>query len=370
MDKLSASELARYQRQMRLEEIGEAGQLRLKRAKVLVIGAGGLGCPALQYLCAAGVGSLGIVDSDYVERSNLHRQVLFGEHVLGKLKAEVAAERLSELNPDIEIRAFPLRLQANNVCSIFSGFDIVVDGSDNFGTRYLVNDACIEMGLPFVSAAIFGFEGQLGVFNWTDAQGLKGPSYRCLFPEPPAAESVPSCAQAGVMGVLPGVLGCLQANEALKMILGIGEVLSGKFFTLDLLTGRASVFGVKRREGIIENTKILSESNYAQLCQSEVALVREIDVAELKRRLSEKSEVCLIDVREPFEKEIADLGGVLIPPSEILQRAGEIPRDREVVLYCHSGARSARAVEQLQRELGYNNLYNLRGGIAAWHCSN
>lgn len=366
METLSAAEIARYHRQIRLPEIGQEGQLKLKRAKVLVLGAGGLGCPVLQYLASAGVGSLGVVDFDYVERSNLHRQVLFGESSLGALKVDAAKSRLLDLNPEINLQTFPVRLHANNVREIFSGFDIIVDGSDNFGTRYLVNDACVELNLPFVSAAIFGFQGQLGVFNWTDAAGVQGPSYRCLFPEPPDAGSVPSCAEAGVLGVLPAVLGSMQANEVLKIILGIGEVLSGKYLSIDLLENKSTLLNIMRREEIIQRTKILDDAEYARMCECLNAPVREIEVRELKQKLDAKQNIFLVDVREDFEKQIADIGGTLISPAEILLRAGEIPRDAEVILYCRSGARSARAIELLQQQLGYRNLYNLKGGILAW----
>ncbi len=366
MQDFSDSELARYSRQIRLAEIGEAGQLKLKAAKVLVVGAGGLGCPALLYLAAAGVGTLGMVDFDRVDESNLHRQVLYGAKSLGQLKVDAAKERLSDLNSDIEIKTFARRLDPSNVRGIFSGFDIIVDGSDNFATRYLVNDACIELGLPFVSGAIQGFEGQIGVFNFQTESKQLGPSYRCLFPEPPDPASVPSCAEAGVLGIVPGLIGSMQANEVLKMILGLSDVLSGKFLSVNLLNWQSSVLKVERRPAVIKETRIQNEQSYLNLCETPLKIPREIAADDLKRKIAQGEKVFLVDVREPFEKEAADIGGLLVPMDEILDRLSEIPRDREVVFYCHSGIRSAHAIQHLEREFGYSNLWNLKGGIIAF----
>jgi len=359
---LSQEEKNRYSRHIILSEIGIGGQEKLKHAKVLVIGAGGLGCPVLQYLAAAGVGTIGIVDDDIVDESNLQRQILFNVEDLKKQKADVAAKKLKLQNPHVSFTSHTIRFTSANALDIISHYDIIVDGSDNFPTRYLVNDACVMLNKPLVFGSIFKFEGQASVFNFKN-----GPTYRCLFPEPPIDS--PNCAEIGVLGVLPGIIGTLMANETLKIILGIGEILSGKLFVLDALNFQTQIISFARNP---ENLKIKSLIDYDLFCSSPAAFaintnsVKEISVAELKNLIENKNEFQLIDVRETNEYKLSNMQGENIPLSSLEKHSDIISRTKQVIIHCASGARSKKAVDFLQQKFGFTNLYNLTGGIDAW----
>jgi sulfur-carrier protein adenylyltransferase/sulfurtransferase len=364
---LTPEEIKRYNRHLILSEIGKEGQEKLKAAKVLVVGAGGLGCPVLQYLTAAGVGTIGILDYDVVDESNLQRQVLFNTDDIGKSKAETAAKKLALLNPHIKFNFQTLKLSSENSQQIFKAYDIIVDGSDNFPTRYLVNDTCIIEDKVLVSASIFKFEGQVSVFNLKDKSGERGPTYRCLFPEPPDSKDVPNCSEIGVLGVLPGIIGSIQANEVIKIITGTGLPLSGKLFVLDALTMKTSILNFSKNE---ENFKIKELIDYEDFCsvnQKDFSPgYKEITVLELKAWMDKKEKFELLDVREIFEREIGSIGGINIPMNDIPKNVDLIPLDRPVIVYCHHGMRSAMIVKFLYEEFGLNNLYNLEGGIHAW----
>lgn len=361
----SPEELKRYNRHIILPEFGMEGQEKLKAAKVLVIGAGGLGSPVLLYLTAAGVGTIGIVDFDVVDESNLQRQVLFSTQDIGKSKAETAVQKLSHQNPHIKFHIHNLKLAKENALGIFKEYDVIVDGSDNFPTRYLVNDACIITDKPLVFGSIFKFEGQVTVFNYKTKAGERGPTYRCLFPEPPAEGEVPNCSEIGVLGVLPGMIGSMQANEAIKVFTGIGESLSGKLLIFDALTMQSSLLKFSPNP---ENFTIRELGDYEVACEvsKEVLQNEEISVHELKKKLDQGQTLTLIDVREPHEYKICNLGGILIPMSRLREHIEEIPTDKPVVLYCHHGMRSAMVAKFLREEFGYKNLINLEGGIHAW----
>lgn len=367
-------ELARYSRHLTIPDFGREGQEKLKGAKILVIGTGGLGAPLLQYLVAAGAGTIGIVDFDRVEESNLQRQILFGVEDVGKLKTEVAGEKLQKLNPFVKIIIHNTRLTSENAMDIFKDYDIVADGTDNFPTRYLVNDACVFSGKPNVYASIFQFEGQVSVFNYRDTQGNLRPNYRDLYPTPPPPGLVPSCAEGGVLGVLPGIIGSLQANEVIKVITGIGEPLAGKLFLFDALKFRTQVLKVEKDENNPLTGKHPTQKeliDYEEFCgvkpqPEQLNGVKEISVHELQQLLENNEPFQLIDVREPHEYQIANIGGELIPLGQVLQSSDKIPRDKKVVIHCHSGGRSERAVQLLQEQFGFNNLYNLKGGILAY----
>ncbi|HJT45556.1 MAG TPA: molybdopterin-synthase adenylyltransferase MoeB, partial [Chthoniobacterales bacterium] len=340
------------------------GQQKLKSARVLCIGAGGLGSPAAVYLASAGVGTLGIIDFDEVDLSNLQRQILHGTKDVGRKKSQSARDRLRDTNPNVNVHLHDARFSAANAQEIVAGYDVVVDGSDNFPTRYLSNDVCVFAGKPNVYGAVFRFDGQAAVF----APHLGGPCYRCLFPEPPAPGTVPSCAEAGVLGVLPGVIGLLQAIEAIKLILQIGETLVGRILHFDALKMSFRQFNVRRDPECPvcgKHPTITAPIDYEQFCGL-AKDVPEMSVRELKVRLDANETIELVDVREPFEYEIARIDGAkLIPLGELPQRLGEIARDRHIVVHCHSGMRSARAVELLQKN-DFANVFNLAGGIDAW----
>lgn len=357
---LTQEERQIYRRHLQLPEIGEAGQEKLKAARVLVVGAGGLGCPVLQYLAAAGVGALGIVDADKVDRSNLQRQILYGPADLGQPKAETAARAIRRLNPLINAEVHSCRAALGNVRELVAQYDMVVDGSDNFPTRYLLNDACVSLGKPLVSGAIYKFEGQVSVFNY---QG--GPTYRCLFPQPPSAAEAPNCDATGVLGVLPGLVGMAQATETLKVLLGIGEVLGGRLWLFDALTFQTRLLKFTRQpEQAIINLDTANRADYADLCG---AGVTSVSVAELEQQLASEHPPFLLDVREPEEYTQGHLpGATLLPLGSLELGVGAIPRQHPVVVYCRSGARSTRAVELLQTTYGFTNLLNLEGGILAW----
>ena len=363
---LSAEELQRYSRHLIMPEVAADGQRRLKAARVLCIGAGGLGSPAALYLAAAGVGSIGIVDFDDVDLSNLQRQILHGTKDIGRAKLESAQDRLRDINPEIGIELHQCRFSSENAPQIVSKYDIVVDGSDNFATRYLSNDVCVFARKPNVYGSVFRFEGQTTVF----APHLGGPCYRCLFPEPPPPDAVPNCAQAGVLGVLPGIIGLLQTIEAIKLIIGIGEPLVGRLLHFDALKVKFRELNLRRDAQCPvcgENPTIFSPIDYEQFCgvQGDDAIPA-MSAHELKRKMDAREAFQLIDVRELFEYEIARIdGSKLIPLGEIVERTDELQREQTIVVHCHSGGRSAEAVRLLQQR-GFNNVYNLKGGIDAW----
>ena len=368
----SKDELARYNRHIIIPDFGIEAQRKLKEAKVLVIGSGGLGSPLLLYLAAAGVGTLGIVDFDVVDDSNLQRQVLFGVEDVGKPKTEAAKKRLQSLNPFIKINTYNTRITSANILEILNEYDLVADGTDNFPTRYLVNDAAVLLGKPNVYASIFQFEGQVSVFNYKDANGKLGPNYRDLYPLPPPLGLVPNCAEAGVLGVLPGIIGSLQGLEVIKVITGIGETLSGRFFTFDALTFETRTFNINRNPSNPlngENPTIKTLIDYEAFCglKGEIEKpLKEISVNELYEWQVRGDDYQLIDVREPHEFEIANIGGELFPLASITAVADKISREKKVVIHCKMGGRSAKAIRQLQDEFGFDNLYNLKGGIIKW----
>ena len=364
--RLSAEELQRYSRHLMMPEVTSEGQRRLKAARILCIGAGGLGSPAALYLAAAGAGRIGIVDFDDVDLSNLQRQILHGTKDIGRSKLESARDRLRDINPEIEIELHKCRFSSENASQLVAQYDVVVDGSDNFPTRYLSNDVSVFARKPNVYGSVFRFEGQTTVF----APHLGGPCYRCLFPEPPPPDSVPNCAQAGVLGVLPGIIGMLQAIETIKLIVGIGEPLVGRLLHFDALKGKFRELNLRRDPGCPvcgENPTIFSPIDYEQFCGGrDEEAIPTMSAPELKRKMDACEPFELIDVREPFEYEIARIDGAkLIPLGEIAERVDELERERPIVVHCHSGQRSAQAVRLLQQR-GFANLYNLEGGIDAW----
>ena len=366
---LTPAEVRRYGRHLVIPEIGIAGQEKLKAARVLVVGAGGLGSPAALYLAAAGVGTIGLLDFDVVDESNLQRQILFAERDLGRPKVEAARERLAGINPHVKLELHSKRLDLDNALELVSAYDLVLDGSDNFSTRYLVNDACVLAGKPDVWGAIFRFEGQASIFA---APG--GPCYRCLFPEPPPPGSVPSCAEAGVLGVLPGIVGSIQASQAIQWIVGIGEPLVGRLLLFDALA--MSFREVRLRKSpdcprCSERPTLEGLVRYDEECATprETTMEEEpLEIApkELARRLAAGEPIEILDVRLAREREIATIDGQhWIPVQELGRRFGELPADRELVVYCHVGGRSAAAVDFL-REQGFTRAKSLAGGIRAW----
>lgn len=362
---LSKEELARYSRHLLLKEFGEVSQLKLKSAKVLVIGSGGLGSPVLLYLAAAGVGQIGIVDFDVVDDSNLQRQVLFTIQDIGKPKVIAAKERLEQLNPFIKIIPHNEQLSSKNALSLFANYDVIVDGTDNFPTRYLVNDACVISGKPNVYASIFQFEGQVAVFNLTDKEGNTGPNYRDVYPTPPAPGSVPSCSEGGVLGVLPAIIGSLQANETIKVITGIGETLSGRLHIFNALSFQSTTLKIKKNSHLAPITQLIDYDLFCGINTSqEMEKIQEITATELEQWMNENKNFQLVDVRENDEYSAANIGALHIPLATVLERSEEIAKDKPVVIHCKMGGRSARAIEALQAQ-GFSNLYNLKGGITA-----
>lgn len=348
---LSQEEQKQYNRHLILDKIGEEGQLKLKQAKVLVIGAGGLGCPVLQYLTAAGVGTIGIIDDDVVDQSNLQRQILYTIDDIGKPKSETAANRLSKLNPFVQLHVYKEKLTNQNAISLFQQYDVVVDGSDNFATRYLTNDAAVLTQKPLVYGAIFKFEGQVSVFNY---QGSA--TYRCLYPTPPKPEESPNCSEIGVIGVLPGVIGSLQANEAIKIICGIGEVLANKLLMYDTLSMRQMILKFEKTDKA-EVTEL--NNDYEFFCGIKTA-TNEIILEELQSKLSNYN---LLDVREDWERQQHHIGGQHIPLGELAQRYDEINTEKPVVVYCKSGVRSQRAIDFLEQQFDTVTFINLKGGV-------
>lgn len=359
---LSPADLARYSRHLALREIGVQGQEKLKGAKVLLVGAGGLGSPASLYLAASGVGTIGMIDNDRIDLSNLQRQVLYDTGSVGRPKADAAKERLVALNPEIELVSHAVELRAANVREIFSKYDVVLDGTDRFTTRYLSNDACVILRKPLVSAAIHRFEGQA----MTYVPG-RGPCYRCLFQEPPADGLVPNCAEAGVLGVLPGVMGTIQATEAIKLIIGVGEPLLGRLLTYNALDMRFGEFRFSRRADCAvcgDHPTIREPADLVELCSADVmAQVLRLDPAQLRALLGQ---VAIIDVRAPAEFAVSHLpGAVNIPVGEVQQRLSEVPSDQQVVFICRSGARSMTA-SAIATRAGLKNVAHLEGGLLGW----
>jgi molybdopterin/thiamine biosynthesis adenylyltransferase/rhodanese-related sulfurtransferase len=366
--KLTKEELARYSRHIIIPEFGLEGQKKLKASKVLVIGTGGLGSPALLYLAAAGVGTIGIIDFDIVDDSNLQRQVLFTVNDIGKPKVLAAKARIEALNPYINVIAYNERLTSENALEIFKGYDVVADGTDNFPTRYLVNDACVMSGIPNVYASIYRFDGQVSVFNYKG-----GANYRDLYPEPPPPGLVPSCAEGGVLGILPGIIGSLQTNEVIKVLTGIGETLSNRLFTFDALNFSTKIFKVlKDPDNPLTGknptqTKLIDYEFFCGIPQAaaEKAAINEIDVQEFKKWIDEGKEIQVIDVREPHEYELVNIGAELIPLNTVVENASKFRKDIPVVVHCKGGVRSENAINALT-EQGFDNLINLKGGIVAY----
>ncbi|MBI4428724.1 MAG: molybdopterin-synthase adenylyltransferase MoeB [Ignavibacteriales bacterium] len=367
---LSREEIRRYGRHLLMPEVGLEGQKKLKASSVLLVGAGGLGSPLGLYLAAAGLGRIGIVDFDVVDSSNLQRQILHSSEDVGKPKLQSARKRIQGINPDVEVATYETRLTSENALEILQEFDVIVDGTDNFPTRYLVNDACVLLGKPNVYGSIFRFDGQASVFY-----AREGPCYRCLYPEPPPAGLVPSCAEGGVLGVLPGIVGTIQANETIKVLLGIGEPLVGRLLLFDAL--KMQFRELKLRKNLScqmcgEHPTITHLIDYEAFCginppptDDERSGEFEMTVEELKKRLDEKNDVFVLDVREPHEYEIVNLGGHLIPLNDLPARVHELDSSREIVVHCHHGPRSQRATEFLV-QLGFKKVKNLMGGIDEW----
>src|SRR5579884_3992020 len=366
---LSNDEILRYSRHLIMPEVGMEGQQKLKAARVLCIGAGGLGSPLALYLAAAGVGTLGMVDFDVVDFTNLQRQIIHSTADVGRPKLQSAAEKLKGINPDIQLRPFETRLTSQNALDLFRAFDMVVDGTDNFATRYLVNDACVLTGKPNVYGSIFRFEGQASVFATK-----QGPCYRCLYPEPPPPGLVPSCAEGGVLGILPGLVGIIQATEAIKLILGKGDPLIGRLLLVDAL-------GMKFRELKLRKnpdcpvcgthptvTKLIDYNQFCGIRGEEAPVttnVPAIEPEELKRRLDAGEDIFVLDVREPHEYQICNINGYLLPLGDLPKRMNELDSSREIVAHCRSGVRSGKAVDFL-RQAGFKKVRNLAGGILAW----
>jgi len=366
---LTREELMRYSRHLIMPEVGLEGQKRLKAASVLLIGAGGLGSPAALYLAAAGVGRLGLVDFDVVDFTNLQRQVLHSTSMVGVRKLESARQRLNDLNPAVKLELHETTLTSENALDILKDYDVIVDGTDNFPTRYLVNDACVMLGKPNVYGSIFRFDGQASVFC---TKG--GPCYRCLFPEPPPPGMVPSCAEGGVLGILPGIVGTIQAAEAIKLILGIGETLVGRLMLLDVLHMRIRELAIRRDSRCPvcgDHPTITHLIDYEQFCgvasaAPPLAPEQEITPLELKRRMDAGDSILILDVRTPEEWTICHFPQAkLIPIDDLLARIGELDPNQEIVAYCRSGVRSARAV-RLLTEAGFKSVRNLVGGVLAW----
>ncbi len=372
LPELTTDDLARYSRHLILPEVGMEGQRRLKAARVLCVGTGGLGSPLAFYLAAAGVGTLGLVDFDVVDASNLQRQIIHSTKDIGRKKLDSAEEKLLALNPALNVVKHDTLLSSANALDILKDYDIVADGTDNFPTRYLVNDACVLLGKPNVYGSIFRFEGQASVFATE-----QGPCYRCLYPEPPPPGLVPSCAEGGVLGILPGLVGMIQATEAIKLILGKGESLAGRLLLVDALNMKFRELKLRKNPECPvcgEHPTVTKLIDYQQFCgivpetKQEQAVkngIPQMTVKELKQRLDAGEDVFVLDVREPYEYQIADIGAKLIPQNDVPKRLDEIDRDREIVVHCRSGQRSQRIAEYLAQQ-GYPKVKNLAGGILAW----
>ena len=372
LPELTPEEMARYSRHIMMPEVGLEGQRKLKAARVLCVGAGGLGSPLAFYLAAAGIGTLGMIDFDVVDASNLQRQIIHSTRDIGRKKLDSAAEKLNALNPALNIVKHDTMLSSANALDIIRDYDIVADGTDNFPTRYLVNDACVLLGKPNVYASIFRFEGQASIFGAKD-----GPCYRCLYPEPPPPGLVPSCAEGGVLGILPGLLGLIQATETIKLILGAGDPLIGRLLLVDALAMRFRELKLRKNPECPvcgEHPTVTHLIDYDQFCgikpqsQQEKAVINgipQMSVQELKQHLDAGDDLLVLDVREPYEYQIANIGARLIPMNDVPRRLDEIDRDREIVVHCQIGGRSQRVAEYLKKN-GYEKVSNLAGGIRAW----
>lgn len=369
---LSNEEVLRYSRHLIMPEVGMDGQQKLKAARVLCIGTGGLGSPLALYLAAAGVGTIGLVDFDVVDFTNLQRQIIHFTSDVGRSKLQSATEKIGAINPFVQVKTFNTKLTSENALQIFAGFDIIIDGTDNFPTRFLVNDACVFTGKPNVYGSIFRFEGQASVFAAKD-----GPCYRCLYPEPPPPGLVPSCAEGGVLGILPGLVGLIQATEAIKLILGSGEPLIGRLLLVDALGMKFRELKLRKNPDCVvcgKHPTVTKLIDYEEFCglrgqETPVATtqpgVPEITVEELKQQLDARQDVFILDVREPHEYKICNLNGYLIPLGDLSKRVQELDPGRETVVHCRSGVRSAKAVAFLQQS-GFSKVKNLKGGILAW----
>jgi sulfur-carrier protein adenylyltransferase/sulfurtransferase len=374
MATLTTEELKRYSRHLVLKEFGMECQLKLKDARVIVVGAGGLGSPVLLYLTAAGVGAIGIVDFDTVEISNLQRQVIFSSDDAGEKKAKAAAQKLRQLNPLPAFKTYPVKLTAENALEILKDYDVVVDGTDNFATRYLLNDACVLLDKPLVYGSILKFEGQLAVFNALKGDGTRSANYRDIFPEPPSPDSVPNCEQAGVIGILPGIIGTLQANEVIKLVTGIGEPLMDRLLLFDSNSMQQTIIRIPDRNSRLSIKSLVDYDDFCGISQdknisldgNQLKTMKEITVQEFKKLRDSGADFQLIDVREPHEYEICNLEGELIPMSEIPYNVDKISKDKKVVLHCRSGKRSGDMLLWLEKNHGFQNLYNLKGGVLAW----
>jgi molybdopterin/thiamine biosynthesis adenylyltransferase/rhodanese-related sulfurtransferase len=370
---LTQEEILRYSRHLIMPEVGMEGQEKLKKASILIIGCGGLGSPLSIYLAAAGIGHLGLVDFDLVDFTNLQRQVAFGTQDVGRPKVEATKDRINSINPNVKVTTYQTKLSSENALDIFKEYDIIIDGTDNFPTRYLTNDACVFLKKPNVYGSIFRFEGQATIF-W----GEKGPCYRCLYPEPPPPGMVPSCAEGGVLGILPGTIALIQATECIKLILGKGDPLIGRLLLYNAMDMKFREVKLQKDPDCPvcgKNPSITTLIDYEQFCgiglgQEEAAVetngISEISAKELKALIDKKEKFVLVDVREPHEYDIAKIpGSKLIPLGEVMQRARELDTADNIVVHCRSGARSAKAIHQLQK-MGFKRLKNLRGGILAW----
>lgn len=355
-------ELERYSRHLVLPQFGLEGQQKLKAASVLVVGAGGLGCPVLQYLVAAGIGSVGIIDHDLVSESNLQRQVLYGASDIGKSKALQAAIRLRDLNSFVNIKSVNKKIDATNALELLTPYDIVIDCTDNFSTRYLLNDACVLLDKPLVYGSIFRYEGQVAVFNLN-----QGANYRDLYPQPPLQGSVPNCEEGGVLGVLPGIIGSLQANEAIKIISGIGQPLDGKLMLFDTLSLESRVVKFPNKNQRDSIKKLIDYDAFCGVNKIVKTMsMKEITVEELKKLKDNGEDFQLIDVREDYEVEICNIDGERIPLNEVPHSVDKISRDKKVIIHCRSGSRSGNTIQWLEKNHNFDNLYNLKGGILAW----
>ncbi len=352
---LSKEEKIQYNRHIILTEIGVEGQNKLASARVLVIGAGGLGCPVLQYLTAAGIGTIGIIDNDVVDKTNLQRQILYTVDDIGKSKAKIASEKLSGLNPFVLFKVYNEKLDRNNALDIFAEYDIIVDGSDNFPTRYLINDACVLTNKPVVFGSIFKFQGQVSVFNYKS-----GPTYRCLFPNPPEPGAVPNCSDIGVLGVLPGIIGSLQANEVIKIIVGIGEILKGKLLYFDALTLQQQVLSFKTNSNIVVHQL---ENDYDFFCGIKSKTLEEITPSELKQNLKNYQ---ILDVRTIEEYNNFNIGGIHIPMDLVLDQALQLNNQKPIVVCCQSGIRSKKVIEILSEKRNDLRLINLKDGLSSY----
>ena len=372
LPELTTDDLSRYSRHLILPEVGMEGQRKLKAARVLCVGTGGLGSPLAFYLAAAGIGTLGLVDFDVVDASNLQRQIIHSTKDIGRKKLDSAAEKLTALNPALNIVKHDTMLSSANALEILKDYDIVADGTDNFPTRYLVNDACVLLGKPNAYGSIFRFEGQASVFATKE-----GPCYRCLYPEPPPPGLVPSCAEGGVLGILPGLVGVIQATEVIKLILGKGSPLIGRLLLVDALSMRFRELKLRKNPECPvcgDNPTVKELIDYEHFCgivpesKEEKAVkngIPQLGVKQLKQRMDGGEDIFILDVREPYEYQIAQIGGKLIPQNDVPQRLADIPRDREIVVQCRSGARSQKIAEFLKQS-GYQQVVNLAGGILAW----